>query len=891
MKSTILSLLVAAAVLCAQAQNTHQVTNLNDSGPGSLRQTIINSVSGDTIDLRDLEGTILLESPITMLSRAVHIVGPGKDKLKISGQDATRIFTITTVNNRPMSITDVSIINGHFDDFGGCMHASGGGRLTLRKVEFKDCSCTRTERDQEALGGALSATTDSLIIEQSQFSGNTARNTDGRSSGGAVHTQVTHLTIDASTFVNNASIATFGFQVAALSIRPRLTGGDCTFQINNSTFSANAGSFVVEASKAFATTVSTLTGIVKNSTFAFNTGVIDVLSSGHRPNEEVDEMRYGNCLFTSNGVCGPEEVGSYQISLGANVIECIDGLAVPLGDFLSSAVLVNPLADNGGPTLTHALKEGTIAINNGSDENPPLYDQRGQPRVQKGQIDIGAYESAFNSFSADFTFTSDCNGLTEFLNTSVDPNEDIATYSWNFGDGTTSSEKDPTHQFANGGNYTVQLVVTSASNQTSTTEKTLAIDGLPPVIQIVGNNPVSLFVNQPYQDEGATAFDQVDGDLTANIVTTSNVVTSTPGSYTVVYTVSDSCGFISSATREVDVLAIPYPSIDLGADKIICAGDSLRLDAGTGHSSYRWSTGEITSSILITSSGSYTVTVTNHYNFSSSDSVLVTVVPLPQPMITAEVVACENALSLSVPTFASYEWSTGSTAQSITATQNGIYAVTVTDSTSCQGTDQINIKLNPGSACEQNNTILPPTLTSVCSDLPVLLRRWRITNPNPTSLRVDWEIVNSIEKSWIDIPPGVSVLTTITVPLNTNILKIYWHNGEGELQSLQQSSNATRCQRSSTSSTRVATTTEGTDKISQLSAYPNPGKSRITVEVESGQESETDLQVISLSGVVQSRSSVRLAEGSNFIVHDISMLPPGSYVIKVGFQTMRFAKE
>jgi len=62
--------------------------------------------------------------------------------------------------------------------------------------------------------------------------------------------------------------------------------------------------------------------------------------------------------------------------------------------------MLDPLADNGGPTLTHALLPGSPAINAGDlnamagANGVPLYDQRGEPfgRVFNGRIDIGAFE-------------------------------------------------------------------------------------------------------------------------------------------------------------------------------------------------------------------------------------------------------------------------------------------------------------------------------------------------------------------------------------------------------------------------------------------------------------------------------------------------------------------
>jgi hypothetical protein len=63
-----------------------------------------------------------------------------------------------------------------------------------------------------------------------------------------------------------------------------------------------------------------------------------------------------------------------------------------------------------------------------------------------------------------------------------------------------------------------------------------------PVITMNGEPSVTAPVGTAYTDAGATAVDNMDGDLTARIAVTSNVNTAVAGQYTVVYTVSDSTG-------------------------------------------------------------------------------------------------------------------------------------------------------------------------------------------------------------------------------------------------------------------------------------------------------------------------------------------------------------
>lgn len=68
------------------------------------------------------------------------------------------------------------------------------------------------------------------------------------------------------------------------------------------------------------------------------------------------------------------------------------------------------------------------------------------------------------------------------------------------------------------------------------------VDTNPPVISLVGNSTVNLQVGDSYTDEGATATDDVDGDITANIIKTGSVDTNLAGTYNISFDVSDSAG-------------------------------------------------------------------------------------------------------------------------------------------------------------------------------------------------------------------------------------------------------------------------------------------------------------------------------------------------------------
>ena len=78
-------------------------------------------------------------------------------------------------------------------------------------------------------------------------------------------------------------------------------------------------------------------------------------------------------------------------------------------------------------------------------------------------------------------------------------------------------------------------------------------DTTPPVITILGDNPVTVPAYSTYTDAGATAEDNVDGDVTSSIQTSGSVNTNVPGTYTITYVVSDVASNTSTSTRSVIV--------------------------------------------------------------------------------------------------------------------------------------------------------------------------------------------------------------------------------------------------------------------------------------------------------------------------------------------------
>lgn len=115
------------------------------------------------------------------------------------------------------------------------------------------------------------------------------------------------------------------------------------------------------------------------------------------------------------------------------------------------------------------------------------------------------------------------------------------------------------------GNYTLRYDVSdnagnAAISVTRAVTVTAALDTIPPVITLNGSAVMSLVQGASFADPGATATDNVDGNITARIVKTGAVNTAVVASYTLRYDVSDNAGNAAiSVTRSVTVTAVNVP--------------------------------------------------------------------------------------------------------------------------------------------------------------------------------------------------------------------------------------------------------------------------------------------------------------------------------------------
>ena len=174
--------------------------------------------------------------------------------------------------------------------------------------------------------------------------------------------------------------------------------------------------------------------------------------------------------------------------------------------------------------------------------------------------------------------------------------------------------------------------------------------------------------------------------LWSNGATTQSITVNTAGGYSVTVSNAQGCSATSSPVS-VTMSTGSVPTISANGPTTFCQGSNVTLTASTG-SSYLWSNGATTKSITVSSSGTFSVTVTSGTCSGTSAPKTVTVNSLPNATITANgptTFCAGGSVVLTSSTGNSYLWSNGATTKSITVTTAGSYFVTVSNS-SCSAT-------------------------------------------------------------------------------------------------------------------------------------------------------------------------------------------------------------
>jgi hypothetical protein len=379
-----LLLLIATGIIgarTAMAVDLLVYTN-SDSGAGSLRQAIADNASlggGNNIVFSNSVMSPIVLSNELLISNNVAIVGPGDKVLTVSGNNAVRVFHITS--NITATVWGLTMANGRDGRNGGAV-LQESGLLTLA-----GCTITGSVASNSASGGGGGMEVDgSVLASNCTFSSNTA---GPAGVGGAIYQPAigsnTMQLLNCTFFQNHAGYAGGGVYYGGSQGLMR----NCTFAGNESLFGGglfNAGGLAIMSCTISGNSAANGGGIMNDATLSVQNTIVA-----------------GNTASVS----GPDCYNAFTSS-GFNLIGISDGSTGwgATGDQVGTAAnpidpKLGPLQDNGGPTMTMALLLGSPCIDQG-DSGGITNDQRGEVRpfdfplipnaIGGDGSDIGAFE-------------------------------------------------------------------------------------------------------------------------------------------------------------------------------------------------------------------------------------------------------------------------------------------------------------------------------------------------------------------------------------------------------------------------------------------------------------------------------------------------------------------
>ena len=335
----------------------------------NLSQNITLTAQIDSSPVHGRTGTPALTSSIIIDGKGFTIQRDTSLLCNMNNVDEITEFRILRVSSTAnLTLQNIILANGCVDSVVNSDTRSDGGGIFNQGILSLDN--VRLLQNEAIFGGAIvNNFPGTLLIKNSSFLSNQAIE------GSAIQNDASIQSIESTTFAYN--ISTFSGTIF---------NTDTITTIQNSTFSNNVmggeGAIFNEAT----------IGTILNSTFSRNVARRDVaaISNGGT----ITSLE--NSLFHSNGIEGCSNSGTISVSTN-NLSDRNDNFCPGIATNLTTNT-VGVLADNGGKTLTHALLQGSEAI------NAAIAGTTGDQRdfAANGIRDIGAFE--FEGIDPDIVF-------------------------------------------------------------------------------------------------------------------------------------------------------------------------------------------------------------------------------------------------------------------------------------------------------------------------------------------------------------------------------------------------------------------------------------------------------------------------------------------------------
>ncbi|MBK8567314.1 MAG: DUF4832 domain-containing protein [Saprospiraceae bacterium] len=313
------------------------------------------------------------------------------------------------------------------------------------------------------------------------------------------------------------------------------------------------------------------------------------------------------------------------------------------------------------------------------------------------------------------SFNYSANNLTvSFANTS----QNATSFLWDFGNGATSTETNPTAGFVSSGSYFVQLIATNECSA-DTSLQLVQVACVPSQVSISANAPTQFCQGSEVilgVDGSAFAIYQwyLDG-MPVAFSNSSNIVVYNPGIYSIYAADLNNCGSFSNEIT-VEVWPLPDPAITVSPDSLVCEGGTVSL-IGSGGNSFIWGlpggSFMYEQTIVFTNfypsqSGPYNLLVFDENGCYAYTSTILQAVPLPQVTLSGLAANYTNqdppVAMIGVPTGGIFT-GPGVTGGQFDPTSAGVgqhwIFYSFTDLQGCTGMDSVQVSVLPFVAASQ----------------------------------------------------------------------------------------------------------------------------------------------------------------------------------------------
>ncbi len=372
-----------------------------------------------------------------------------------------------------------------------------------------------------------------------------------------------------------------------------------------------------------------------------------------------------------------------------------------------------------------------------------------------------------------------------------------------------------------------------------------------PIIDVQGNTTIC---------EGSSVIlssSEATGNIWSTNETTNNIEVTQAGNFILTVTNSNGCSSTSEAVS-IFIVSNPSPIISASSNTTFCEGGNIQLSSSE-LSGNIWSNSNQSQSINVSSSGDYSVSVTdNNGCVGTSNTISVIVNPLPAvPTIIASgpVAFCQgNNVVLTASSIGGNSWSNQATSNSITVNSGGTFTLTNTNSNGCSATSL------PTTVTINSNPIATANLTSE-----------NVVTASPTGMNYQW--INCSTNQQINGANSAS----FTAPANGSYAVII--------------TNSSGCKDTSSC---VMVSKVGIEDMSLTNAVyiaPNPARNEVKVFFQTQQDfGFYDLKIFDSQG--------KLVHNNHYLISDIIDLKsfnPGIYFLEiqttVGNSFQRIVKE